>query len=73
MGIMSTLAHFPLEPGCEDFTFLGQVVEDLEQSLDSVFLHSIETSELDVFFEESDIFFCALSLWFHYLVITYFR
>ena len=34
-GKVSSLTHFPLEPGCEDYAFLDQAVADTEQGLDS--------------------------------------
>ena len=35
-GKVSSLAHSPLEPGCEDYSFLDKVVADFEQGLDSI-------------------------------------
>ena len=35
-GKESTLIHFPLEPQCEDYSFLDQAVEDFEHGLDSI-------------------------------------
>ena len=32
---VSTLNHFPLELGCEDYSFLDQAVDDFRQGLDS--------------------------------------
>ena len=29
-GKVSSLTHFPLEPGCEDYSFLDQAVADFE-------------------------------------------
>ena len=34
-GKVSSLTHFSLEPGCEDYAFLDQAVADFEQGLDS--------------------------------------
>ena len=48
MGKVSTLTHFPFEPGCEDYSFLDQPVEDLEHGLDSILMESFNTPELDV-------------------------
>ena len=42
---MSSVSHFPLEPGCEDYTFLDQAVADFEQGLNSILTVSIETLE----------------------------
>ena len=33
---MSTLTHFPFEPGCKDYSFLDKAVEDLKHGLDSI-------------------------------------
>ena len=30
-GEVSSLTHFPLEPGCENYSFLDQAVADFEQ------------------------------------------
>ena len=53
-GKVSSLTHFPLEPGCEDYAFLDQAVADFEQGLDSILTDSLETSELDTSLEEPD-------------------
>ena len=53
-GKMSSLTHFLLEPGCEDYAFLEQAVADFEQGLDSILTDSLETSELDTSLEEPD-------------------
>ena len=34
-GKVLTLTHFPLESGCEDYSFLDQTVEDIEHDLHS--------------------------------------
>ena len=47
-GKISSLTHFPLEQGCEDYSFLDKAVPDFEQGLDSIFTDSIETPELDI-------------------------
>ena len=49
---MSSLTHFSLEPGCEDYSLLDQAVVDSEQGLDSILIESIETLELDALFVE---------------------
>ena len=46
-GKVSSLTHFLLEPGCEDYAFLDQAVADFEQSLDSILTDPLETPELD--------------------------
>ena len=43
IGKVSSLNHFPLEPGCEDYSFLDQAVADLEQVLDSILTDFIKT------------------------------
>ena len=53
-GDMSTLTHSPLEPGCEDYSFLDQAVEDFQHCLDSTFTNSANTSELVEFIYEAD-------------------
>ena len=49
---MSSLTHFPQEPGCEDYAFLDQAVADFKQGLDSILTDSLETPELDTYLEE---------------------
>ena len=51
---MSSLTHFPLEPGCEDYSFLDQAVADLEQGLGFIHTDSNETPELDTSLDEPD-------------------
>ena len=46
-GEVSSLSHFPLEPGCEDYSFLDQAVAYFEQGLDSILTNFLETPELD--------------------------
>ena len=53
-GKVSSLTHFPLEPGCEDYAFLDQAVADFEQGLDSILTDSLETLDLDTSLQESD-------------------
>ena len=53
-GKVSSLAHFPLEPGCEDYAFFDQAVADFEQGLNSILINSLETLELDTSQEEPD-------------------
>ena len=40
-GKVSSLTHFPLEPGCEDYAFLDQAVADFKQGLDSILTDSL--------------------------------
>ena len=49
---MSSLTHFPLESGCEDYSFLDQAVADFEQGLQSILNNSIETPEFDMSLDE---------------------
>ena len=51
---MSSVTHFPLEPGCEDYAFLDPAVADFEQGLDSILTDSLETPELDTSLDEPD-------------------
>ena len=44
-GKVSSLNHFPLEPGFEDYSFLDQAVADLEQSFDFIYTNTMETPE----------------------------
>ena len=45
-GKMSLLIHFPLEPGCEDCSFLDPAISDFEQGLESILTDAIKTLEL---------------------------
>ena len=51
---MSTLAYFPIDLSCEDYSFLDRTVEKSDYGLDSIFIKSIDTLELDVSFDEPD-------------------
>ena len=53
-GKVSSLTLFPLEPGCEDYSFLDQVVADFEKGLDSILTDSIEMPELDTSLDDPD-------------------
>ena len=53
-GKVSSLTHFPLELGCEDYAFLDQAVADFAQGLDSILTDSLETLELDTSLEDPD-------------------
>ena len=53
-GKVSSLTHFPMEPGCEDYTFLDQAVADFEQGLDFILTDPLKTPELDTSLEEAD-------------------
>ena len=52
MGKLSTLTHFPLETGCEDYSFMDQAVEDHEHGLDSICMDSVNTLKLYTSFGE---------------------
>ena len=60
MGKVSSLNHFPLGPGHEDYSFLDQGVAIFEQGLDSVLTDSIETPELDTFFDKNEVILPSL-------------
>ena len=69
-GKVSSLTHFPLEPGCEDYAFLDQAVADFEQGLDSILTDSLETMELDTSLEEPDAITSSVSSGFLHSVST---
>ena len=70
-GKVSSLTHFPLEPGCEDYAFLDQAVADFKQGLDSILTDSLETPELDTSLDEPDaITSSSVSSGFLHLVCT---
>ena len=69
-GKVSSLAHLPLGPGCEDYSFLDQAVADFEQSLNSILTDSIETPEMDTSLDEPDAVISSVSSGFLYLVST---
>ena len=48
-GQVSVLNQFPIEPGCEDYSFLDKCVKDIEHCLDSVLKDSVNTLELDAY------------------------
>ena len=69
-GKVSSLTHFPLEPGCEDYAFLDQAVADFEQGLDSTLNDSLKTLELGTSLDEPDVVTSSISFGFLYLVST---
>ena len=71
-GKVSSLTHFPLEPGCEDYAFLDQAVADFEQGLDSILTDSPETPDLDTSLQESDAVTSSVSSGFLHSVSTIF-
>ena len=69
MSKVSTLTHFPLEQGYEDYSFLDQVVEDLH-NLDSILTYFIKTPEMDASFNEAKSVSSSVSSEFLQLVST---
>ena len=70
-GKVSSLTHFPLEPGCEDYAFLDQAIANFEQGLDSILTNSLKTPELDTSLEEPDaVTSSSVSCWFLHFVST---
>ena len=67
---VSSLTHFPLEPGCEDYAFLDQAVADFEQGFDSILTDSLETLELDISLDEPYVITSSVSSGFLCLVST---
>ena len=58
---MSSLTHFPLESGCEDYAFLDQAITDFEQGLDSILSDSLETLDLDTSLDDPDVITSSFS------------
>ena len=69
-GKGSSLNHFPLKPGCEDYSFIDQAVADFEQGLDSILTDYITIQELDTSFDEPDVISSSFSLGFLHSVST---
>ena len=46
MSNMSPLAHFPLEPTCEDFTFWDHISKEFEYVQYTILTDSVKTTEL---------------------------
>ena len=67
---VSTLTHFPLEPGYENYSFSDQVVKDFEHGFDSTLTESVKTPELDASFDEADTMPSSFSPGFLHLVST---
>ena len=63
-GKDSLLTHFPMEQGCEDYSFLDQGVADFEQGLDSILTDSIKTLELNASLDEPDAITFSVPFWF---------
>ena len=70
-GKVSTLTHFPLEQGREDYSFLDQAVKDFEHGLDSICTGSVDIPEMEVSFEEADAMPSSVSFTFLCLVSTH--
>ena len=60
-GKVSSLTHFPLQPGCEGYSFLYQAVADFDQGLDSILTDSRETPELNTSLDEPDVITSSVS------------
>ena len=69
-GKVASLTHFLLEPGCEDYSFTDTTVADFKQGLDSIFIDTNETSELDTSLDVPDAITSSVSSWFLCLVST---
>ena len=70
-GKVSSLNPFPLELGCEDYSFLVQAMADFEQGLDSILTDCIQTSELDTSLDEPDAITSSVSSGFLHSVSTF--
>ena len=66
---MSSLTHFSLEAGCEDYSILDQAVSDFEEGLDSILTDSIEIPELDTSLDEPDAITSSVSSGFLHSVL----
>ena len=65
---MSSLTHFPLEPGHKDYSFLDQAVADFKQGLDSILTDSFKTPKLDTSQDEPGVITSSVSSGFLCLV-----
>ena len=68
---MSAWTHFPLETGCQDYSFLDQVFEDFEHGLDSILIDFVNIPELDASFHEDDAMTSSIFLGLLLLVSTH--
>ena len=50
----SSLIHFHLEPGCQDYSFLDHAIADFEQPFDFILTNSLKTQELGTYLDEPD-------------------
>ena len=67
---VSSLTHFPLKLGCENYCFLDQAIADFEQGLDSILTNSFEATELEASLDEPDAISSSVSFRFLCLVST---
>ena len=51
-GVNTNISNFPLESGCEDYSFLDLAVKDFQHVLDFILTDSINTPTLDASFDE---------------------
>ena len=63
-GKASTLSYFPLLPGCEDYSFWGQAVDNISQDLDFCQNWMDSLIRLIPFLLQSLQAFCAWLVWF---------
>ena len=70
MGKVNTLSHFPLEPGCKDYSFLDQAVEALSMVMILSLWTSMDTPELYGSLDEVDAMHSSVSPSFLCLVST---
>ena len=70
MSKLSTFPHFPLEPGCEEYSLLDHAVDDFKRGLDSILLNSIDMPEIDASCDETNALPSSVSSGFLYSVRT---
>ena len=61
MDKLSSLTHFPHEPGCEEYSFLDQAIWDFEEGFDSILTDSARTLGLNTFLDEHDVITSSFS------------
>ena len=66
---ISKLIYFPLEPGCEDYSFLDQAVKGFGHGLNSILTDYINTSELDTALHGTDAMSTSVSIGFLHSVL----
>ena len=52
---MLPLTYFPLVLGYKEYSFLEQAAKECEHGVDSIFMDSVETQELEASFDEADV------------------